>query len=827
MSTKRWIAVLISLFVALPLLAALILVARFDPNRFAPEIIAAVNQATGRQLTLGGTITMQLSFNPAIEASDISLSNPPGFADPDLLTLNRVEAKIALLPLLEHRLNILKLVLVKPDIVLERGQAGASDWDFTPLHPATATAHGFQVALQAVEIRNGLLTIKPTLGGAPTIVALPSLTGTADSPAAPLHLTANAVLGATPFNVSGVVGPVERFSGVGTGPWPVDLTVQLGGATAVVHGAVKRPHTAQGYDLAVALTVPALETLTNSLPPNLLGGLTLPPIHGINATARIVDQNSTVPAIDDLSIKTGISDLSALRPGLVVNSLDIEMASLDQPLSLNATAKLGDTPITLTGNFGPPQALLNPALLPASMPPQGSFPVAVNAQYGAATASLTGAIATPETLSGAALSLNLAIPDLSALSPAAGTGLPAWKNITVQTTLIDPGGLGLRSAVGIDALTVSMDNAAFGGDASLFFGPLPKLQLAVKFSQVNADALLAAMPPPSAPVPAPAAPAPVTAAPANPDVIPDVQLPLQILKTTSADVQISADTLIWNQATYTALQGHGVLANGVFTLSPVTAQLPGGSMTASAVLDASKDPATETLKLSAPALALAPVLRAFGLSDTAEGTVQAQVSATGSGDSLRAIAGSLNGQLGLAMVNGVFDGSVMQKLFGTVLQQAGLPATQAEAPGPVPIRCMALRVDVTNGTGTIRALTLDSSRLLLQGGGSFDLGQETLGIILLPQIPAAANGTSNPVEVGGSFLSPTTTAPPVATAQAAGLTQPAPGSDVCPAALTLGRLGRPGPTAPPITSALPGTVPGGVAPPPGGPKNLLNSLLTQ
>ncbi len=825
---RRWIAVLVLLLVASPLLAVLVLVARFDPNRFAPEIIAAVDQATGRQLTLGGPITMQLSLNPAIEAGNISISNPPGFADPHLLTLNRVEAKIALLPLLEHRLNILKLVLVNPDIVLERGQAGTSDWDFTPLHPAAAPAHGFKIALQAVEIKSGLLTIKPAQGGAPIIIALPSLTGTAGSPAAPLHLTAKAVLGATPFNVSGVVGPVERFSGVGTEPWPVDLTVQMDGATAQVHGAVKRPRTAQGYDLSVALTVPALETLASSLPPTLLGGLTLPPIHGINATARIVDQNSAVPAIDDLSIKTGVSDLSALRPGLVLNALDIEMASLDQRLSLNATAKLGDTPIALTGNFGPPQALLNPALLPASMPPQGSFPVTMIAQYGAANASLTGAIATPETLSGAALSLNLDIPDLSALSPAAGTSLPAWKNITAQTTLIDPGGLGLRSAVGIDALTVSMDNAAFGGDASLFFGPRPKLQLAVKFSQVNADALLAAMPPPSAAVPTPAAPAPVTPAPvtpapANQNVIPDVRLPLQILKTASADVQISADTLIWNQAAYTALQGHAVLANGVLTLNPVTAQLPGGGITASAVLDASKDPATEALKLSAPALALAPVLNTFGLSGTAQGTVQAQISASGSGDSLRAIAGNLNGQLGLAMVNGVASGSAVRKLFGTVLQTAGLPATQAEAPGPLPIRCMALRVDAANGIGTIRALTLDSSRLLLQGGGSFDLGQETLGIILLPQIPAAANGTGNAVEIGGSFLSPTTTSPPATAARAANLTQPQAGSDVCPAALTLGRFGQPGPTALPMTSALPATVPG----PPGGPKNLLNSLLGQ
>lgn len=807
MNTRRWAAVGALLLVALPAVSVMVMVERFNPNRYAPEIIAAVDQATGRQLSLRGPITLQLSLHPVIEASGISLSNPPNFSNPQMLTLKRVEARISLLPLLAHRLNILKLVLVAPDIVLERGHGGLSNWDFATVQPAAAITpddfHGYQIALQAVEIINGRLSINtPT----PTIIALPKLTGTAESPAAPLHISANAILGATPFSISGVVGPIARFSGVGTGPWPLDLTVKLGSATARVHGTLARPRRAQGYNLAVALDIPALEDLTASLPPGLLGAL--PPVHGITASADIVDQKSIVPAIDDLSIKTGTSDLSALRPGLTLNALDIEMASLNQPLSLSASATLGGTPITLTGNFGPPQALFNPALLPAKTGPQGSFPVTLNAQFGAATGSITGAIATPASLAGAALSLKLAIPDLSALSPAAGTSLPAWKNITAQTTLIDPGGLGLRHAVGLDSLTVSMDNAAFGGDASLYFGPKPRLQLALQFSQVNADALLAAVPPPAMPTNAPPSAIP---APAHATLIPSTPLPLALLKTANADAQISADTLIWRQVTYTALQGHAVLANGLLTISPVTGQLPGGSVTASASVDAREEPATETLTLNAPALALAPMLQAFGLPGGAEGTMQARLSATGSGDTPRAIASSLNGQLGLAMVNGAVDGATLQSLFGGVLKTAALPANQVGAAGPVPVRCMALRIDATNGTGAIRALALDSSQLRLQGGGSVDAGRETLGIILLPQLPMLPNGAGSPVMIGGSFAAPTVEAAPAGSIQANS-------GDICPAALNLGRFGQPGPAAGAVAK-LPAS---GV---PGGPKNLLNGLL--
>jgi uncharacterized protein involved in outer membrane biogenesis len=860
MSKRRRIVVAVLFVVLLPILVVAFMVARFDPNRYAPAIVAAISQATGRQVTLAGPITMTLSLTPVIEASDVRFSNPPGFADPDLLTLRRVEARIALFPLLSHRLNILQLVLVNPHIILEHDQTGAADWDLSAHQsappgqsterpePKPAQGHfgGYKIALQAVEITNGLLTIRGAGSQAPMTLALPQLTGTAVSPAAPLHLTANAVLGTTPFSFSGEVGPIERFSGVGTGPWPVHLLLQLGNASATVMGGINHPRTARGYDLAVDLKIPALETLASNLPAGLLHGLTLPPVHDIDASARIVDQNAAIPAIDDLSVQTGISDLSSLRPGLALNALNIKMASLDQPLALSVAAKIGNDPLTLTGNFGPPQALLNPALLPSTMPPQGSFPVSVAAQFGNAAFKITGAIATPATLSGVALALNANIPDLSALIPLAGMRLPAWKNIALQTTVIDPGGLGLRNAAGLDGLSVTMANAAFGGTASLYFGPRPQLQVALNFSQVNLDALQAAMQPAMPQHGAPAGAPPAPASPAA-NVLPDTPLPLKILKSASADVQLSADMLIWHQTNFSALQAHAVLNNGILTLNPVTGQLPGGSVSASATLDTTQEPATETMRLNAPALALAPFLKALNLPDTAEGTVQAQISATARGDSLHAIAASLNGQLGLAMVNGVVEGALIDQLFGTVLRTVGLPVSLVGSQGPVPVRCMALRVDAANGIGTIRTLTMDSSRLLMQGGGTVNFGDETLGVILRPQVPVAGTEIGIPVEVGGSFAAPTTTVAPANAVVAAGKAaaglqvngaQQALGNnsflgkaesmlgigasgDVCPAALSLGRLGQPGPAAPPVTKAPASQ---GAAPALSGPQNLLNSL---
>jgi AsmA protein len=680
-------------------------------------------------------------------------------------------------------------------------------------------------------------------------LSLTDLTGAADSASTPLNINAAATYNGVPFSVTGRLGPVERFSGIGSGPWPVDLSLTATGATATVNGTFSHPRHAAGYDLAVTAAIPqlaALQPLAGSM-------FTLPPVQNLTAAAHLTDQHAAMPAITALFVKAGASDLSAFRPGLSLQKLDIEMPSLTQKLTVTIAGTLNNAPLSVTGSAGALAALLNPAWLPPSpaASPQGPaiYPVNLTAQAAGATFSVTGGAATPNGLAGVALGVNAAIPDLSALSPLAGTPLPAWKNIALQTTVIDPGGLGLAKAAGLDSLTLTMDHASLGGDASLYFGAQPKLDMAIKAGGIDIDALRAAMPAPAA---APVAPSnQIVPIPAATDFTQStIPLPVKLLQSASADIQISADTLVLNKATYTALQTHAVLANGVLTISPFTAILPGGGIAGNATIDATKTPPAETVSLTAPALALAPFLRAIGLPDDAEGTIQAVLNANGAGLSAHDFFAGINGQLGLAAVNGITDGAVLDDLFGAVLRTIGLPASVIGAQGPVPVRCFALRMDAANGTGTFRALTLDSSRLTVQGGGSVNFGDETLGIIIRPQLRVAGADFGIPVEIGGTYENPTTAVAPLSALQSAGkaalglpvtIAQDAQANsvvgkivsglglsgvmspaapDICPAALALGRLGAPGPAAAsPTADSAP------AAGKTSGPQNLLNALL--
>ncbi|EFH10454.1 AsmA family protein, partial [Teichococcus cervicalis] len=139
---RRGRAALIVLGVAIALPAAgwvgLNLLLRDEVLR--PRLIAAVEQATGRALTLSGPVGIKLSLVPTVTLQGVALANAPGGSRPQMLTARRVEAELALLPLLRRRLAFERVTLIEPDLLLELDAEGTPNWRFGPPRPAEAAA---------------------------------------------------------------------------------------------------------------------------------------------------------------------------------------------------------------------------------------------------------------------------------------------------------------------------------------------------------------------------------------------------------------------------------------------------------------------------------------------------------------------------------------------------------------------------------------------------------------------------------------------------------------------------------------------------------------
>ena len=115
--------------VVLIVAAAIILPMVFDPNEHKGEIISAVKEHTGRDLSIGEPL--QLSVFPwlGIETGGVVFGNAPGFGDQPFAKVSRLDVRVKLLPLLARKLEVDTLVLQGAELNLEKNAKGVTNWD--------------------------------------------------------------------------------------------------------------------------------------------------------------------------------------------------------------------------------------------------------------------------------------------------------------------------------------------------------------------------------------------------------------------------------------------------------------------------------------------------------------------------------------------------------------------------------------------------------------------------------------------------------------------------------------------------------------------------
>lgn len=162
----------IAVIVVLVIAAAVVAPFFIPLDTYKTQLIARVKAATGRDLRIDGPVSFSLLPSIALEANKVSFSNAPGAGSPNMATLDKLQVKLKLLPLLHRDVEINQLVLVDPVITLEVDKQGRPNWQFgeaTPrpaaASPATAPASSGQgggslsgLALDDVRLVNGTVS---------------------------------------------------------------------------------------------------------------------------------------------------------------------------------------------------------------------------------------------------------------------------------------------------------------------------------------------------------------------------------------------------------------------------------------------------------------------------------------------------------------------------------------------------------------------------------------------------------------------------------------------------------------------------------------------
>ena len=128
MKAIKFLIILAIVFVVVVVGGVAAFLAFADPNDYKDQIIAKVQEQTGRQLTLDGNL--EWGFYPKIrlKAGPLALSNAEGFGDEPFLAAEEFQIAVATMPLLKHQVEMDTVKLYGAQINLAKDAAGNTNW---------------------------------------------------------------------------------------------------------------------------------------------------------------------------------------------------------------------------------------------------------------------------------------------------------------------------------------------------------------------------------------------------------------------------------------------------------------------------------------------------------------------------------------------------------------------------------------------------------------------------------------------------------------------------------------------------------------------------
>jgi len=127
----KWILTVLSAVVLLPVLflvAVLFYLDAADLSQHRDIIAEQVSKLVGRSLSLNGELDLNISMTPSIVITDIAVANTSWASEPEMLTIQRVEAEVELSALLHGDIHIPRFHVKGVKSSLETDADGLGNW---------------------------------------------------------------------------------------------------------------------------------------------------------------------------------------------------------------------------------------------------------------------------------------------------------------------------------------------------------------------------------------------------------------------------------------------------------------------------------------------------------------------------------------------------------------------------------------------------------------------------------------------------------------------------------------------------------------------------
>jgi len=322
-----------------------------DYGRYKDDLDKMVQDATGRELTIAGDLDLALSLTPKLTVTDVTFANAPWAGDRPMMTLNRLNAQVALRPLLSGRLEIDFIELDGLELVLQTDGAGKANWEFATIASQpdagdvqkqvekTAQKLKLTPSVSAVRIRNAHVTYIDGATGAELEGDFKRADFTAEGVDSPLKGEFVAIYNDVAVQAQAELGSLGLLIASKGAPFPVNLKVSAGNVSADIVGSIDQPSAGMAVNMRIHAQAPGSKSLSK------LAGVVLPDVGALNVRANVSGAGAAF-SVQGLEATLGNSDLNGSadldmsheRPS-VTAKLSSALLDVNQLAGLNAQRK--------------------------------------------------------------------------------------------------------------------------------------------------------------------------------------------------------------------------------------------------------------------------------------------------------------------------------------------------------------------------------------------------------------------------------------------------------------------------------------------------------
>jgi len=292
---------------AVLVLAIVVAAALFDWNWLRNPAQSFITAATGRQTVINGRLEGEWSLTPRFVIEDFHMANAEWAREKELISFERAEVVVDLRELLRGRTVLREILLVKPQVALERRADGEGNWTFGVEAATDAAAPEDRTEMPLIgrlRIQDGRFLYHDEKAGIDIDAEVATVFGANSEGRDRVRLGGRGTMHGEAFRLRMIGGSLLSLR-ENEEPYPLTIELEVGETKGRISGTLADPIKFEGLDLEVALSGPDLGKL------QIITGVPLPMTPPYDLKGRL-QRDGAIMRIENMAGRVGNSDLGGM-----------------------------------------------------------------------------------------------------------------------------------------------------------------------------------------------------------------------------------------------------------------------------------------------------------------------------------------------------------------------------------------------------------------------------------------------------------------------------------------------------------------------------------